>query len=162
METAIGVFSSSDHAEQAVRALEEHGVPQESIVVVTGSESDPNAVAEHFGVTLGAFMGMAVGMSTGVFAAALRHSSVESMLTLGFGAASLLGWVGACAGALFARAIARDVQAPPLASNEKPSKAAKLFRYALSEGRSLVVVRTEAQEIAAAACGVLKEAGGGM
>ena len=35
METAIGVFTSRDHAEEAVKELRERGVPQESIVFLT-------------------------------------------------------------------------------------------------------------------------------
>ena len=35
METAIGAFTSRDHAEKAVKELRERGVPEESIVFLT-------------------------------------------------------------------------------------------------------------------------------
>jgi hypothetical protein len=161
-KTAIGIFSSRDQAEYTVQALQQHGVPQESIVFLAGSDSDAQSIAQQFGVTVGAFVGMAVGMSAGVVIAALRFSSVETMFVLGFSAAALLGWLGACAGARVARVIGHDSDAPLPTSNQESSQAAELFRYAVSDGRSLVVVRTEAQEVADAARAVLNEAGGGM
>jgi hypothetical protein len=159
METAIGVFSTRDQAEQAVRALKQRGVPQESIVFMNRSDSAGKARAEHFGATVGGFVGMGVGMSAGIVTG-LRFPNVEAMIALGFSAAGLLGFVGACVGALVARAIVCDAQAPLPTSNEQSSEDADLFRDTLSEGQSLIVVRTEAREIAAAACDVLDRGAG--
>ena len=47
METAIGVFTSRDHAEQAVKELLERGVPEESIVFLTLSESEAKNIAKQ-------------------------------------------------------------------------------------------------------------------
>jgi len=49
METAIGVFTSRDDAEQAVKELRQRGVPDDSIVFLTRSESDANKIAKELG-----------------------------------------------------------------------------------------------------------------
>jgi hypothetical protein len=46
-----------------VRALQQHGVPQESSAFLGRSDSEARTIAQHFGVTAGTFVGMAVGMS---------------------------------------------------------------------------------------------------
>jgi len=156
METTIGVFSTRDQAEQAVRALERRGVPQESIVFLNRSDGAAKTRAENFGATVGGLLGMTVGVVT----ATLRFPSAESIFAVGFTAAGLLGFVGACLGALVASAIVGDAQAPRPASNEQFPEDADLFRDALIQGRSLIVVRTEAREIAAAASAVLDQGAG--
>ena len=71
METAIGVFSSRDRAEEAVRELLDQKVPKDSIVFLTRSETEAKSVGKGFGATVGGFMGAATGMSAGVVAASL-------------------------------------------------------------------------------------------
>jgi hypothetical protein len=76
METAIGVFSSRERAEEAVRELLESRVPEEAIVFLTRSESEAAASGKQAGATVGGFMGVATGMSAGVAVATLmahRH-----------------------------------------------------------------------------------------
>ena len=63
METAIGVFASRDHAEKAVKELRERGVPEDSIVFLTRSETDAKTIAKEFGAYLGGFVGGAAGMT---------------------------------------------------------------------------------------------------
>ena len=46
METAIGVFSSRDHAEEALKELRQQGVPEQSIVYLTRSESEAKTIAK--------------------------------------------------------------------------------------------------------------------
>ena len=53
METAIGVFTSRDQAEEAVKELRERGVPEESIVFLTRSESDAKTIAKQLGEYVG-------------------------------------------------------------------------------------------------------------
>ena len=65
METAIGVFSSRDRAEEAVKELIARKVPKESIVFLSLSEADAKSVGQGFGATVGGFMGAATGMSAG-------------------------------------------------------------------------------------------------
>ena len=91
METAIGVFSCRDHAEEAVKSLRRSGVSEESVVFLTRSETEAKAVAKEFGASVGAFMGGAAGMTAGVVAASLLLPGIGTVFALGFGGAALLG-----------------------------------------------------------------------
>jgi hypothetical protein len=96
LETAIGVFSSRDRAEEAVKELIGRKVPKESIVFLSLSEADAKSVGQGFGATVGGFMGAATGMSAGVIAATLLVvPGIGQVFALGFGAAALLGLAGA-------------------------------------------------------------------
>jgi len=162
VETAIGVFSARDHAEEAVKELWQRGVPEESIVYLTRSESEAKTIAKQFGATVGGFVGGAAGMSAGVVAATLLLPGIGPVFALGFGAAALLGLAGAGSGARAASSALHDPQAPQPTPDEKCSEDAAFFREVLKEGRSLIVVRTESQEIATSACAILDRLGLGM
>ena len=162
METAIGVFSSRDHAEEAVKELQERGVPEQSIVYLTRSESEAKTIAKEFGATVGGFVGGAAGMSAGVVAATLLLPGIGPVFALGFGAAALLGLAGVGAGATVASSASHDAQAPQPTPDEKCSEDVAFFHEVLKEGRSLIVVRTESQEIATSACAILDRLGLGM
>jgi hypothetical protein len=99
METAIGVFASRDHAEQAVKELRERSVPEESIVFLTRSENEAKTIAQELGAYVGGFMGGAAGVTTGVVAATLLLPGIGTVFALGIGAAALLTGAGAGAGA---------------------------------------------------------------
>lgn len=162
METAIGVFSSRDHAEEAVKELRQRGVPEQSIVYLTRSESEAKTIAKEMGAYVGGFVGGAAGMSAGVVAATLLLPGIGPVFALGFGAAALLGLAGAGTGAAVGTAASRDTEAPKPTPDEKCSEDAAFFREVLKEGRSLIVVRTESQEIANSACTILDRLGLGM
>jgi anti-sigma B factor antagonist len=156
METAIGVFSSRDRAEEAVRTLRGSGVPEESIIFLTRSENEAKAVAKEFGAAVGGFMGGAAGMTAGVLAATLLLPGIGTVFALGFGAAALLGAAGAGAGHAVGSAASRSDE--PTAW-DKAAEDTAFFREVLKEGRSLIVVRTESQADAAAACAILDQLG---
>jgi anti-sigma B factor antagonist len=160
METAIGVFSSRDRAEEAVKALRQSGVAEESIVFLTRSETEAKAVAKEFGASVGGFVGGAAGMTAGVLAATLLLPGIGTVFALGFGAAALLGAAGAGAGSAAASAASRP-EALPTADEKCPEDVA-FFREVLKEGRSLIVVRTESHPDAAAACAILDQLGMSM
>ncbi len=162
METAIGVFSSRDSAQESVKELLHRGVPESSLVFLTRSESEAKTVGKQLGAFTGGFVGGAAGMSAGVAAATLLLPGVGAVFALGFGAAALLGLAGAGAGASAGSAIGHDAAAPEPTSAEKCSEDAAFFREVLKEGRSLVVVRTESKETAATACAVLDRLALGM
>ncbi len=162
METAIGVFPSRDHAERAVKELLEQGVPEESMVFLTRSETEAKSIAKGFGAFVGGFAGGAAGMTTGVVAASLLLPGVGTVFALGFGAAALLGLTGAGAGAAIGSAVAGDSESPKPATAEGSSDDIAFFREVLKEGRSLIVVRTESQQLATSACEVLDRLGLGM
>jgi len=160
MDTAVGVFSSRDRAEEAVKELLQQGVPEESIVFLTRSESEAKTVGKEFGAFVGGFAGGAAGMSAGVVAATLLLPGIGTVFALGIGAAALLGLAGAGAGASVGGAVAHDGTTPT--PDEKCSEDAAFFREVLKEGRSLIVVRAESPEIATSACAILDRLGLGM
>jgi anti-sigma B factor antagonist len=162
METAIGVFAARDHAEKAVKELLQRGVPEESMVFLTRSENEAKNIAKEFGASVGGFVGGAAGMTAGVVAASLLLPGVGTVFALGFGAAALLGLAGAGAGASVGSAAAHDPKAPKPTTDEKCAEDVAFFREVLKEGRSLIVVRTESQELATAACEVIDRLGLGM
>ncbi|MFZ0803613.1 MAG: STAS domain-containing protein [Terriglobales bacterium] len=162
METAIGVFTSRDHAEEAVKELRQRGVPEEAIVFLTRSENEAKSIAKEFGAYVGGFVGGAAGMTTGVVTAAILLPGVGTVFALGFGAAALLGLAGAGAGASVGSAAAHDEEAPQPTAAEKSSEDVAFFREVLQAGRSLIVVRTESQPLVTSACEVLDRRGLGM
>jgi anti-sigma B factor antagonist len=162
METAIGVFASRDKAEEAVKELQQRGVPEQSVNYLTRSESEAKTIAKEFGTYVGGFVGGAAGMSAGVVAATLLLPGIGPVFALGFGAAALLGAAGAGAGRTVGSAAATDTAAPMPTADEKCSEEAAFLREVLKEGRSIVVVQTESREIATLACGILDRLGLGM
>ena len=169
METsAVGVFSSRERAEEAVRELLQRKVPEESIVFLTPSETEATTVGteaktvgKELGATVGGFMGAATGMSAGVLAATLLVPGLGPVFALGFGAAALLGLVGAGAGSAVGEAAVNDGDSPQPSPNQKPEDAV-FFRELLKERRTVVVVRTESQETANVAREILDRLGLGI
>src|SRR6202165_5518132 len=159
METAIGVFSSRERAEAAVRELLGTRVPEESIVFLTRSEPEAVTHGKQAGATVGGFMGMATGMSAGVAAATLMLTGIGTVFALGFGAAALIGLAGAGGGAAVGKAMTKGGDSPQPTPDEKCSEDALFFREVLREGRSLVVVRTESKETVSSACAILDRLG---
>jgi anti-sigma B factor antagonist len=162
METAVGVFSSRDRAEEALKELQQRGVPEQSINYLTRSESEAKTAAKEFGTYLGGFMGGAAGMSAGVVAATLLLPGIGPVFALGFGAAALLGAAGAGAGRTVGSAAAHNPEVPLPTADEKCSEEAVFLREVLKEGRSLIVVQTDSHETAKLACGILDRLGLGM
>jgi len=155
VETAIGVFSSRDRAEEAVKALILQGVPETSIVFLTRSEVEAKNIAQQLGI--GGLAGGAAGISAGVIAASLLVPGIGQAFALGLGAAALLGVAGASAGATMFSPAEKEVAKPT--PDEKCPEDVSFFREVLMEGRSLIVVRTESLLIATAACNVLDSLG---
>jgi hypothetical protein len=119
METAIGVFASRDRADEAVKELLIHGVPEQSIVFLTRSENEAKTVAQELGAFMGGFAGGTVGMTAGVTAATLLVPGIGAVFALGFGAATLLGVMGAGTGAAVGKAVSRDDAAAQPTPDEK-------------------------------------------
>ncbi len=160
METAIGVFAARERAEEAVKSLLEHRVPEESIVYLTRSESEAKSIGKQLGAYAGGFVGGAAGLSAGVAAATLLAvPGIGPVFALGFGAAALLGLVGAGTGAAVGGGAAHDTTAPVPTSGTGSSADAAFFHQVLNQGHSFIVVRTESPQIAATACEILDQLG---
>src|SRR5258708_12761201 len=82
METAIGVFTSRDHAEMAVKQLRERGVSEESIVFLTRSESEAKSIGKELGAYVGSFVGGAAGMTGRIMAVSLLFSRLGTVFPL--------------------------------------------------------------------------------
>jgi anti-sigma B factor antagonist len=153
METAIGVFSSREHVEAAIKELLDSKVPQEEIVFLTRSEPDAKVIGKELGA-VGGFMGAATGVSAGLIVASMALvPGIGIVLALGVGATTVLGLIGA--------EVASDA-AKHAAKAPEPSHYsgdAAVFRDVLKEGRSLIIVRTQSQETMQAACGILDRLG---
>lgn len=163
METAIGVFSSRDRAEEAVKELLAAKVPQDAIVFLSRSEAEAKTVGKQLGSTVGGFMGVATGMSAGVAAATLLVvPGIGQVFALGFGAAALAGLLGAGVGSKLGGAVAEGRGAPQPASDEQNPEDIAFFRDVLREGRSLIVMRTQSPAVAKTACDILDRVGLGI
>ena len=156
METAIGVFTTRERAEEAVKSLLEHHVPEDRIIYLTRSESEAKSMGKQLGAYAGGFVGGAAGMSAGVAAATLLAiPGVGPVFALGFGAAALVGAAGAGTGAAIGAVVAHDAAAPAPSSGVGSSEDSEFFRRVLNEGHSVIVVRTESSQIASTACKIL-------
>jgi anti-sigma B factor antagonist len=160
METAIGVFSSRDHAEEALKELRQH-VPDPSIIFLTRSENEAVQASKELGAVVGGITAGGAGLYAGIVAAILVPG-LGPVFALGAGAAALLGLAGAGGGSVLGKAMAHESKAPQPTPEEKCSEEVAFFREVLKEGRSLIVVQTESKEIATAACAILDRLGLGM
>ena len=152
METAIGVFSSRERAENALGYLLENGVPENAIVYLTRSESEAVALGKKIGGFAGGIAGGAVGFGAGMAAAswALIPGAGE-VFALGAGAAALLALLGKKAGAAAGAKLTKNADAGLLLDGQS-AEDTEVFLNVLKKDRSLIVVRTESRETAKTAC----------
>jgi anti-sigma B factor antagonist len=155
METAVGVFATHERAEEAIRRLLEHGIPEDRILYLTRSEND----ARKVGRQLGAHQCGAQSLEENDAAAAhLAVPGVGPVFALGPGAAALFGLAGRDhppAGGL----PERQGSAPGEAG---ASEDLAFFGRILNDGHSVIVVRTASSKIAAAASEILDALGFSM
>jgi anti-sigma B factor antagonist len=154
VETAIGVFSSREKAEDAVKSLLEHEVPEYRIIYLTRSESEAKSMGKRLAARPGGPVEGAASMPADVAAATVfTITGVGPVFVLGSGAASLME-AGTGTGAPIGAA---DDSHGPAPSNERFSQESDFFRRVLNEGYSVVVVRTESSQIASTACKILDQ-----
>ncbi|HEY0701212.1 MAG TPA: STAS domain-containing protein [Candidatus Acidoferrales bacterium] len=161
METVMGVFTSRDQAEQALKHLAEKGIPEREIVFLSRSESEAVAVGKDIGATAGGLAGGAVGLGTGMVVASLALiPGLGQVFAVGVGAAAVLGYLGKRGGEKLGHEIGKKSEGiHAVSSDALAQEDAETFLEVLREGRSLVVVRTDSAERAKAAAAVL-DAGG--
>jgi anti-sigma B factor antagonist len=161
VETTIGVFDSREKAEQAVKELIQHEIPEKSIVFLTSSESEAMAFGKDLGAYAGGFLGGAVGVTAGCVGAAIALiPGFGQVFALGVGGAALLGYLGSKAGGSIAKGIAETEEPgkPKAAPLESSEEAGHLLEV-LKSGRSVVLVQTELHDVAAAATSTLNRLG---
>src|SRR5258708_37421581 len=84
METAIGVFPTRERAEEALRSLLEHQVPEESVAYLTRSENDAISVGKQFGAGAGGAAGGETDGSGGIRGTSLQTGpGVGSVFAMG-------------------------------------------------------------------------------
>ncbi|HTV60743.1 MAG TPA: STAS domain-containing protein [Verrucomicrobiae bacterium] len=160
METVVGVFGARDPAEEAVKELLKQGIPQESIVFLTRSESEALSLGKELGTYAGGFVGGAAGLTGGVVAATLLLiPGIGQVFALGVGATAIAGLIGARAGAAFGKASAQPSGTPAPTPEHESTEDVESFEKMLKEGRSLVVVRTEFRDVAKTASSILDRLG---
>lgn len=159
LETSIGVFTSRDRAEEAIKELIEKKVPENEIVFLTGSENEATSMAKELGAYAGGFLGGTVGLSAAVVAATLLViPGIGPVFALGAGASALMGYLGATAGSKAGKAATQGDAVAPTAGTGAAEDTA-LFADALKKGRSLIVVRTESRETSKVATEILDRIG---
>lgn len=159
METAVGVFTSQERAENALGYLLENGVPEDAIVYLTHSESEAVALGKTIGAFAGGIAGGAVGFGAGMAAAAWALiPGAGQVFALGAGAGALLALLGQKAGAAAGAKLTKNVDAN-VVRDPQSEEDAKVFLNILKKDRSLIVVRTESHETAKLACVILDRMG---
>ncbi len=161
MEAVIGVFPSRLGAEQAVEELVRREIPKESISFLTCRENEPRTIASQMGAFVGAFVGLAVGMSLGVEAAILlRAWQGWQLFAMGLAAAIILAFASAAVGrALCKAAVSRPEALDRVRRAPVYDQDATRFRAALKQGQSVIIIRTESQQVASSARGVFDRTG---
>jgi anti-sigma B factor antagonist len=164
METVIGVFASRERAEETVKQLIDQHVPQDTIIFLTRSESEAMTLGKSLGAYAGGLVGGAAGLISGVAAATMFSiPGIGQVFALGIGAAAALGLAGSEVGQMLSAkpnlSLEAAMETPQPTPGEKACEDLTFFAEVLQEGRSLIVVRTDSQETAKVAAGILDRMG---
>jgi len=119
---------------------------------------------KSLGAFVGGFVGSSAGVTAGVAAATLFSiPGIGQVFCLGVGATAALGLAGAAVGrALSATpnlSLENAMHIPQPTPNGKPTGDLAFLGEVLKEGRSLILVRTDSQEVAEDAAGILDHMG---
>ena len=164
METVIGVFASRERAEECVKQLLGKHVPEDTIVFLTRSECEAMTLGKSLGAYAGGLVGGAAGLMSGVVAATMFSiPGIGQVFALGIGATAALGLAGSEVGKMLSArpnlSLEMAMETPQPTPGEKACQDLTFFAEVLQEGRSLIVVRTDSQEIAKVAAGILDRMG---
>jgi len=149
MRTAVGVFSKLDQAEQAIRALLKNRVPPERITFLTRSEPAANSIGNH----LYSESGLRDAGTPARFSV-ISVSGIGPVLVQGPDVTDIFDQPPRDHGSPNRAPASNDPwrQTPiPHGSDDD----AAFFRRMLNDGCSVIVVRTDSSQIAAAAVEVL-------
>ena len=159
MEIAIGIFDSTERAEQAVKDLRQNQIPGQAIIFLTGSENEAMSFTKELGAYIGGVMGGAVQFTAGQIGSALAMvPGFGQVYAIGLGAAALLHYLGSKVGAT---AVKRSLEASrfTLTAPEQSAIDAAYFIDVLKHGRSIVIVQTKFHDVAAEATAILDRLG---
>jgi anti-sigma B factor antagonist len=159
VEIAIGIFDSTERAEQAVKDLRQNQIPGQAIIFLTGSENEAMSFTKELGTYVGGVMGGAVQFTAGQIGSALAMvPGFGQVYAIGLGAAALLHYLGSKVGAT---AVKRSLEASrfKLTAPEQSAIDAAYFVDVLKHGRSIVMVQTKFHDVAAEATAILDRLG---
>lgn len=159
MEIAIGIFDSTERAEQAVKELRQNQIPGQAIIFLTGSENEAMSFTKEIGAYVGGVMGGAVQFTAGQIGSALAMvPGFGQVYAIGLGAAALLHYLGSKVGAT---AVKRSLEASrfKLTAPEQSAIDTAYFIDVLKHGRSIVMVQTKFRDVAAEATAILDRLG---
>jgi len=145
MKPVVGIFTTADDAEDAIKYLKMQGVPGSDVNLVR-----PGAIAQDLerlptdegeqpgmGEAVGAVVGTGLGTSGGAFlgaAASTMIPGIGPVVAIGVAAAGLLGVIGAVGGAAAGGALENAL------SDGLPKDEWFVYEDALRQGRAMVVV----------------------
>ena len=163
MPTVSGVFPSSEAARKAAVALKEAGLPGINLLLpgaadsqvdrVPVSETEQPGMGKAVGTVLGGAVGMAAGLEFGAAAATVLIPGVGPVLAVGLAAAAILGIGGAVGGAAAGAALEKD------STTGLPADELFVYKDALRQGRSVLIVETRHDDDSARARAILADAG---
>ena len=159
MEIAIGIFDSTERAEQAVKELRQNQIPGQAIIFLTGSENEAMSFTKELGAYVGGVMGGAVQFTAGQIGSVLAMvPGFGQVYAIGLGAAALLHYLGSKVGAT---AVQRSLEASrfKLTVPEQSAIDTAYFIDVLKHGRSIVMVQTKFRDVAAEATAILDRLG---
>jgi anti-sigma B factor antagonist len=159
VEIVIGIFDSTERAEQAVKDLRQNQIPGQAIIFLTGSENEAMSFTKELGTYVGGVMGGAVQFTAGQIGSALAMvPGFGQVYAIGLGAAALLHYLGSKVGAT---AVKRSLEASrfKLTAPEQSAIDAAYFVDVLKHGRSIVMVQTKFHDVAAEATAILDRLG---
>jgi anti-sigma B factor antagonist len=159
VEIAIGIFDSTERAEQAVKELRQNQIPGQAIIFLTGSENEAMSFTNELGAYVGGVMGGAVQFTAGQIGSALAMvPGFGQVYAIGLGAAALLHYLGSKVGAT---AVKRSLEASrfKLTAPELSAIDTAYFIDVLKHGRSIVMVQTKFRDVAAEATAILDRLG---
>jgi anti-sigma B factor antagonist len=159
VEIAIGIFDSTERAEQAVKELRQNQIPGQAIIFLTASENEAMSFTNELGAYVGGVMGGAVQFTAGQIGSALAMvPGFGQVYAIGLGAAALLHYLGSKVGAT---AVKRSLEASrfKLTAPEQSAIDTAYFIDVLKHGRSIVMVQTKFRDVAAEATAILDRLG---
>ncbi len=164
MKTVAGIFTSQAAAERAAERLRSKGIAHEHLNFLTPGtyraqlETVPTTETEQpgMGKAVGGLVGGAVGVSGGALGLAAASAfipGVGAVIAIGLAAEALLGVAGAVVGAVVGGAVENAL------SQGLPKDEIFVYKDALRQGRTVLIMLTEDETQADAAREVLAQAG---
>jgi len=153
MEAITGVFKSSNNALETVRQLQDLGIPEKRIGMLTPgmrperlersvpmADTEAPGMGKAMGAAVGGAMGVAGGATLGMVAASLAIPGVGPVLALGILGGALLGIGGAAAGAKAGETLEEEL------GEGLPREDVYLYEDALRHGHSVVIAYADEGE----------------